>query len=152
MKRCRRKRWKSADSTHIFIQFASELQCCTEDISVVPQDISVKATHRAYLSFILISRGIWITDSPGQITCSGRLFIFPACPGYVSVFFEGCAGDKDYFILSKYAVWHRVWQPLLFYTMLTRISVDITDHQVMCLVYYMFGGAMVFIDLSIAYT
>ena len=46
MKRYRRKRWKSVDSTHIFIQFSSELQCCTNDISVVPQDISVKATHR----------------------------------------------------------------------------------------------------------
>ena len=47
MKRYSRKRWKSVDSTHIFIQFASELQCCTGDISVVPQDVSVKATHRA---------------------------------------------------------------------------------------------------------
>ena len=36
------------DSTHIFIQFASEFQCYTEVISVVPQDISVKATHREY--------------------------------------------------------------------------------------------------------
>ena len=39
-------RRKSVDSTHIFIQFASEFQCYTEVISVVPQDISVKATHR----------------------------------------------------------------------------------------------------------
>ena len=48
MKKYRRKRWKSVDSTHIFIQFASDHQCCTDDISVVPQDISVKATHRVW--------------------------------------------------------------------------------------------------------
>ena len=41
-------RRKSADSTHIFIQFASDFQCYTEVISVVPQDISVKATHRGF--------------------------------------------------------------------------------------------------------
>ena len=46
MKRYRWMRRKSVDSTHIFIQFASEFQCYTEVISVVPQDISVKAIHR----------------------------------------------------------------------------------------------------------
>ena len=55
MKKYRRKRWKSVDSTHIFIQFASELQCCCDDISVVPQDISVKATHREAALRTLIS-------------------------------------------------------------------------------------------------
>ena len=42
-------RQKGVDLPHIFIQFASELQCYTEVISVAPQDISVKATHRAYV-------------------------------------------------------------------------------------------------------
>ena len=77
MKRCRRKRWKSADPTHIFIQFASELQCCTEDISVVPQDISVKATHREYFEVkIFFDKGLSMAMEMDKIELIVELQVF----------------------------------------------------------------------------
>ena len=82
MKKYRRKRWKSVDSTHIFIQFASDHQCCTDDISVVPQDISVKATHRDSESLVcrygntcgtLTGRGTSIYDCDGRRGVNSRV-------------------------------------------------------------------------------
>ena len=74
-------RRKSVVSTHIFTQSASEHQCCTEVISVVPRDISVKATNREHESIAvtglsnLISRCIRLTNSSNLVTVHNVLLV-----------------------------------------------------------------------------
>ena len=64
IKRYPRMRGKRVDSTHIFILFASDFQCYTEVTSVVPQDISITATHRDIASYLHSFKNIML-----NVTC-----------------------------------------------------------------------------------